>query len=71
MDHALVASRLHKRFDTPGGDALADITLAAAARNFFSRALLALNVDLDIPAGLSPDLQAALLEPLPFRAAER
>ena len=51
--------------------AIADITLAAAARNFFSRALLALNVDFDIPAGLSPDLQAALLEPLPFRAAER
>ncbi|SDT49710.1 uncharacterized peroxidase-related enzyme [Pseudarthrobacter equi] len=44
---------------------IADITLAAAARNFFSRALLALNVDLDVPEGLSPGLQAALLSPLP------
>jgi len=43
---------------------IADITLAAAARNFFSRALLALNVDLDVPEGLSPGLQAALLSPL-------
>lgn len=47
---------------------LADITLAAAARNFFSRALLALNVDLDVPAGLSPELQSALLGAMPWRS---
>lgn len=47
---------------------IADITLAAAARNFFSRALLALNVDLDIPAGLSPELQSALLGGLPWHS---
>lgn len=47
---------------------IADITLAAAARNFFSRALLALNVDLDVPAGLSEELQSALLEAMPWRS---
>lgn len=44
---------------------IADVTLAAAARNFFSRSLLALAVDLDVPEGLSQDLQDALLAPLP------
>ena len=44
---------------------IADITMAAAARNFFSRSLLALAVDLDVPEGLSQDLQDALLAPLP------
>ncbi|WP_208759922.1 carboxymuconolactone decarboxylase family protein [Paenarthrobacter nitroguajacolicus] len=44
---------------------IADITLAAAARNYFSRALLALNVELDVPPGVSPELQEALLSPLP------
>ena len=43
---------------------IADITLAAAARNFFSRALLALGVDLDVPEGISDELQEALLTPL-------
>ena len=43
---------------------IADITLAAAARNFFSRALLAMNVDLDVPDGLSDELHSALLAPL-------
>jgi hypothetical protein len=44
---------------------LVDITLAASARNFFSRAPLALAVDVDVPEGLSPKLQEALLAPLP------
>ncbi|MFE4196774.1 carboxymuconolactone decarboxylase family protein [Paenarthrobacter sp. NPDC056912] len=44
---------------------IADITLAAAARNYFSRALLALAVDLDVPTGVSTELQSALLTPLP------
>ncbi|MFY9637076.1 MAG: carboxymuconolactone decarboxylase family protein, partial [Cellulosimicrobium cellulans] len=43
---------------------IVDITLAAAARNFLSRAVLALAVDVDVPPGLSPELQAALLAPL-------
>lgn len=49
---------------------IADITLAAAARNFFSRAVLAMGVDLDVPPGLSPDLQSALLAPLEGPSAE-
>jgi uncharacterized peroxidase-related enzyme len=44
---------------------IADITMAAAARNFFSRALLALNVELDVPEGISEELKDALLAPLP------
>lgn len=44
---------------------IADITLAAAARNFFSRAVLAMGVDLDVPEGVSEELQNALLAPLP------
>ena len=44
---------------------IADITLAAAARNFFSRAVLAMGVDLDVPDGVSEELQNALLAPLP------
>lgn len=43
---------------------IVDITMAAAARNFFSRALLAMGVDLDVPEGLSSGLQNALLTPL-------
>lgn len=43
---------------------IADITLAAAARNFFSRALLAMGVDLDVPGGISEELHDALLAPL-------
>ena len=43
---------------------IADITLAAAARNFFSRALLAMDVDLDVPDGISDELRDALLAPL-------
>jgi uncharacterized peroxidase-related enzyme len=43
---------------------IVDITLVAAARNYFSRALQALAPELDIPPGLSAELQEALLEPL-------
>ncbi|WP_127475730.1 carboxymuconolactone decarboxylase family protein [Microbacterium sulfonylureivorans] len=43
---------------------IVDITLAAAARNFFSRALLALAVPVDDVPGLSPALVDALLSPL-------
>jgi uncharacterized peroxidase-related enzyme len=51
---------------------IADITMAAAARNFFSRALLALNVELDVPEGMSEQLKKALLAPLPpYSAAQR
>ncbi|QCB96580.1 carboxymuconolactone decarboxylase family protein [Arthrobacter sp. PAMC25564] len=48
---------------------IVDVTLAAGARNYFSRVLLALAVDLDIPEGLSPELREALLAPLPVRPA--
>lgn len=40
---------------------IVDVTLAAAARNFFSRALQALAVDVDVPPGLSGELRSALL----------
>lgn len=46
---------------------IADITLAATARNYFSRALLALAVDLDVPPGVTAELQDALLTPLPVQ----
>jgi len=39
---------------------IVDITLAAAARNYLSRALLALNVGIDDVPGLDPALGAAL-----------
>ena len=42
---------------------IVDITLAAAARNFFSRALLALAVPVDDVPGLSGELVAALRAP--------
>jgi uncharacterized peroxidase-related enzyme len=44
---------------------IADITFAAAARNYISRAVLAMGVDLDVPEGVSQELQDALLGPLP------
>ena len=43
---------------------IVDIALAAAARNFLSRALLALAVPVDDVPGLSPALVNALLSPL-------
>ncbi len=46
---------------------IVDITVAAAARNYLSRAVLALAVDLDVPPALSPELQEALLSPLASR----
>lgn len=49
-----------------------DITLAAAARNLMCRTLQALASDVDVPPRVSPQLRAALLEPLPqFSAAAR
>jgi uncharacterized peroxidase-related enzyme len=44
---------------------IADITFAAAARNYISRSVLAMGVDLDVPEGVSDELQKALLSPLP------
>jgi uncharacterized peroxidase-related enzyme len=46
---------------------IVDITVTAAARNYLSRAVLALAVDLDVPRVLSPELQEALLSPLASR----
>ena len=43
---------------------IVDITLAAAARNFFSRAIQALGVRTEVPPDLSDRLRAALLAPL-------
>jgi len=43
---------------------IVDITLTAAARNYFSRALRALAVPVEDVPGLSPALAAALLSPL-------
>lgn len=40
---------------------IVDITLAAAARNFFSRTLLALDVPVDVVPGLDPMTAAALM----------
>ena len=42
-------------------DEIVDIALAAAARNFYSRALHALAVPVDVPPDLSPELRDALL----------
>jgi alkylhydroperoxidase family enzyme len=41
-----------------------DITLAAAARNYYSRAIQALAVEVDAAPALSDELRDALLEPL-------
>jgi uncharacterized peroxidase-related enzyme len=43
---------------------IVDITLAAAARNYFSRAIQALGVPVEVPPGLSDSLRSALLAPL-------
>ncbi len=43
---------------------IVDITLAAAARNYYSRALHALAVPVDIPPGLSDELRSALVDSL-------
>lgn len=40
---------------------IVDIALAAAARNYYSRAIQALAVDVDVPASLSPALREALV----------
>lgn len=44
---------------------IVDIALAAAARNYLSRILQALAVDIDVPPQLSEEMRAALLDPLP------
>lgn len=41
-----------------------DITLAAAARNYLSRTLQALDVEVDVPPRLSEEMRGALLDPL-------
>ena len=43
---------------------IVDITLAAAARNYFSRAIQALGAAVDVPADVSDRLRGALLAPL-------
>ncbi len=43
-------------------DEIVDITIAAAARNFYSRALHALGVEVDDPPGLPERVRRALLE---------
>jgi len=43
---------------------IVDITLAAAARNYYSRALQALAVPVEEVPGLSPEVAAGLLSPL-------
>jgi uncharacterized peroxidase-related enzyme len=43
---------------------IVDITLAAAARNYYSRAVQALAVDVDVLPGLSDRLRDALVAPL-------
>jgi uncharacterized peroxidase-related enzyme len=40
---------------------IVNIALVAAARNYYSRAIQALAVDVDVPAGLSPELHRALV----------
>ena len=40
---------------------IVDIALAAAARNFYSRSLHALGVEVDVPPGIDPQLRDALL----------
>ncbi|MDN4595692.1 carboxymuconolactone decarboxylase family protein [Leifsonia virtsii] len=43
---------------------IVDITLAAAARNYYSRAIQALGAAVQVPPGLSDRLRGALLAPL-------
>lgn len=47
-----------------------DITLAAAARNYLGRAVLALWVEVDVPPTLSPKLQETLLGSRPSSRTE-
>ncbi|NSX37169.1 peroxidase-related enzyme [Pseudarthrobacter oxydans] len=43
---------------------IVNITMTAAARNFISRSVLAMGVDLEVPPGMSEELKDALLGPL-------
>ncbi|HEY8319254.1 MAG TPA: peroxidase-related enzyme [Amnibacterium sp.] len=47
---------------------IVDIALAAAARNYYSRAIQALAVDVDVPPDLPDPLREALLRPLGAQA---
>ncbi|WP_395638283.1 peroxidase-related enzyme [Pseudolysinimonas sp.] len=49
---------------------IVDITIAAAARNFYSRSLHALGVEVDVPPKLEPDLREALLAGMADRPAQ-
>jgi len=49
---------------------IVDITMAAAARNFISRSVLAMAVDLEVPPGMSEELKTALLDPIAGRQNE-
>jgi len=46
---------------------IVDITMAAAARNFISRSVLAVGVDLEVPPGMSDELKDALLGPMALK----
>jgi uncharacterized peroxidase-related enzyme len=46
---------------------IVDITMAAAARNFISRSVLAMGVDLEVPPGMSDELKDALLGPMALK----
>ncbi|MFL4476450.1 carboxymuconolactone decarboxylase family protein [Paeniglutamicibacter sp. MACA_103] len=48
---------------------IVDITLAAAARNYLSRILQALDVDVDVPPKLGEEMRGALLDPIDSREA--
>ncbi|RAX50576.1 carboxymuconolactone decarboxylase family protein [Arthrobacter sp. AQ5-05] len=48
---------------------IVDITLAAAARNYLSRILQALAVEIDVPPQLSEEMRGALLDPIEARRA--
>lgn len=58
MDDADSQSLRHAGFSDAE---IVDVALAAAARNFFSSALQALAVDVDVPPDLSGELRGALL----------
>lgn len=49
---------------------IVDITMAAAARNFISRSVLAMAVDLEVPEGMSEELKNALLGPMASNPTE-
>lgn len=50
---------------------IVDIALAASVRNYFSRALHALAVEVDVPPGLRPSLQDALTAKTPAETSSK